>query len=347
MSRAVRSGQSGTLGRRARPVLKLAVVALTATVAVTVPLPLLILEPGPAPDLSKRTELGAPTFPSKGAFHFTTTQVNSEGGVTMYEALDAAVDPSKAVVPREAIYPAGYSYKQTDQSYAAQMTESQDAAVVAALKEIGLPYEADGVLVTQVLKGSDVHRKLQAGDIIVKIDGAPVARLADLTRAVASRRVGEPVLVSVKRGTGAREVSVRTVKAGKSSRKPALGVAVRQHHRPPFEVKINSEGIGGPSAGLMLALSIYDLLVPADLTGGKTIAGTGSIENQKGRSGVVGEVGAIKQKVESARGIGAQVFLVPRVELEAAQKAAEPSMMVVGVSTLKEAISALNKISPE
>jgi hypothetical protein len=98
---------------------------------------------------------------------------------------------------------------------------------------------------------------------------------------------------------------------------------------------------------LMLALSIYDLLVPDDLTRGKKVAGTGTIENRKGHSGVVGEVGAIKQKVESARRIGAQVFLVPRAELEAAQKAAEPSMLVVGVSTLREAISALSKISPD
>jgi PDZ domain-containing protein len=318
-----------------------------AAVGLTVPVPLLVLEPGPAPDLSKRTELSAPTYPSKGSFHFTTTQIASVDGVTIYQALLAAVDPKKGVLPRESIYPDGYSRKQTERAQAAQMTESQDAAAVAALDEIGLPYEPDGVLVTQLVRDSDAYRKLHAGDIIVGLDGAPIARLADMNKVVAARRVGEPILVSVKRESRTRELSVRTVESGKGRGKPSLGIKAQQNHKPPFEVRIDNSDIGGPSAGLMLALSIYDLLEPDDLTGGKTIAGTGSIENSRGRSGAVGEVGAITQKVESAKRIGAQVFLVPRVELEAARRVAEPSMKVIGVSTLREAIAVLRRMGAE
>jgi Lon-like protease len=263
----------------------------------------------------------------------------------MYEAALAVLDPDKSVVPRESIYPAGYSHKQTERAQAAQMTQSQDAAAVAALKEVGVPYEADGVLVAQVIRDSDAYRKLQAGDIIVAMDGAPIVRLADLSRAVAARRIGQRVGLKVSRGSEERELSVRIIDSRKSRGKPSLGISARQNHKPPFEVKIDNSGIGGPSAGLMLALTIYDLLVPEDLTGGKRIAGTGTIENSQGRSGAVGEVGAIKQKVESARRIDAQIFLVPRVELDAAREAAEPSMRVVGVSTLREAISALRKLS--
>jgi PDZ domain-containing protein len=345
---ALISGPSGTSRRGVRPpILGFAVAGLIAAAAISIPLPLLVLEPGPAPDLMKRTEVSAPTYPSRGAFHFTTTQITSIDGVTMYEALKAAVDPDKGVLPRESIYPPGFSHQQTERAHAAQMTQSQDAAAVAALKEVGLPYEPDGVLVTQVVKDSDANRKLQPGDIIVKVDEAPIVRLADITRAVAARQVGKPIQVSVKRAAEAKEFSIRAIESDKEPGKPSLGVMLRQHHKPPFDLKIDNAGIGGPSAGLMLALSIYDLLVPDDLTRGKKVAGTGTIENRKGHSGVVGEVGAIKQKVESARRIGAQVFLVPRAELEAAQKAAEPSMLVVGVSTLREAISALSKISPD
>src|SRR5690606_22200280 len=88
---------------------------------------------------------------------------------------------------------------------------------------------------------------------------------------------------------------------------PRIGVQVSHQIDAPFELEIQLEHIGGPSAGLMFALGIIDKLEPEDLTGGLTIAGTGSIDEH----GNVGPIGGVPQKLVGAREAGATVFLVP------------------------------------
>jgi PDZ domain-containing protein len=105
----------------------------------------------------------------------------------------------------------------------------------------------------------------------------------------------------------------------------------------PFSVKMTSDSISGPSAGLMWALGLYDLLTPGDLTGGRTIAGTGAIDS----TGKVYPIGGVDKKIVAAKKAGAELFLVPRENLAEAQKAAD-GLKLVPVDSFSDALAALN-----
>ena len=315
---------------------------LAAVLLASVRLPLLVLQPGPAPDVAKRTRIDARTFPSEGSIHLTTAEVNDPQGATGLELVAAAFDGNRVVFPREAIYPSGRSDKQTETVQVAQMVRSEMEAAVAALHELGRPYQPEGVFVTE-LAGPSAGRGLVAGDIITAVGSKPVPLMDDLARELRRRPAGESVQLRVLRGGRARSVAVKVREGAQPEAR--LGAELAQYRRPPVEVSISSRDIGGPSAGLMYALSIYDQLVPDDLTGGRTIAGTGTIGNGA-RNGEVGAVGSVKLKVKGADRIDADVFLVPKPEVEEAREFAGTGMRVIGVSTLAEAISELRKLPP-
>src|SRR5439155_26486696 len=106
----------------------------------------------------------------------------------------------------------------------------------------------------------------------------------------------------------------------------------------PFSIGIDADGIGGPSAGLMWTLGIIDLITPGELTGGRTIAGTGTI----GLDGRVGPIGGIEQKVVAAERAGAKVFFAPADEAASA-RAVVSGMTVVPVKTLQDALDYLKR----
>lgn len=321
-------------------------IGIVAVLGTFVRLPLLILEPGPAPDVARRTEIAAVTYPSEGSIHLTTAQVRSPDGATAAELLRAMFNPDKVVFPREAIYPSDESHAHTESIQAAQMTQSELEAAVAALNELGMPYRAEGVFVSEIAETSPAARRLVAGDVITAVDGKPVVLVEDLKVELERREPGEAVELRVLRGRQDKSFSVKTMEPAEGSKGAGLGAEVVQFRKAPVDVSISSRDIGGPSAGLIYALSIYDRLVPDDITGGRTIAGTGTIENTDKRTGSVGAVGSVDLKVKGADRIGAEVFLVPKAELEEARKAAGSDMEVIGVSSLKEAIAELKKLPP-
>lgn len=308
-------------------------------------IPLIILEPGPAPDIAKRSKIEAPTFASRGSFHLTTAQVRSPSGATVFEVVQGMLDGDRQVIPREAVYPRGKSDKDTESVQAAQMVQSELAAAAAALSELGMPYVPDGVFVNEVNPKVPAARLIEAGDVIVNLNSAPVLTMADLTSALQGIELGDSVKLTVRRGAVEKVLSVKTVESSQKAGRAELGLKISQSHRAPVKVNISAKEIGGPSAGLMFALSIYDRLIPEDLTGGLKIAGTGTIENSPAFSGKVGEVGAVNLKVRGAESIGAKVFVVPKAEKAAAEAAAGPGLRVIGVSTLKEAIAALRELA--
>jgi len=110
----------------------------------------------------------------------------------------------------------------------------------------------------------------------------------------------------------------------------------------PIDVRIDSRNIGGPSAGMMYALAVMDLLTEGDLTGGNRVAGTGTIRFDE----TVGPIGGVRQKVYAARGIGADYVLVPAENFEDALTAAGDGIVVVSISTLQDALDFLSSLEP-
>lgn len=306
--------------------------------AMSLPVPYVIESPGPTfntlgTDNGKPviTVSGHETFPAKGGLDLTTVYVDGgpNGPVTSFEALSAWLNASKAVYPEELIFPSGVSKEQSQQESAVAMTTSQENAVASALKELAIPFEQK-LQVANIPDDSASKGKIQEGDVLVSIGGKPITALSVVQGELAAGN-GKPVTVVVDRNGSQLPLTITPGKA--SNGRYLLGVVLQYKFKFPFDVKISLDKVGGPSAGMMFALGIVDTLTPGDLTGGRHIAGTGTITPD----GVVGAIGGIDQKMVGARSGGATMFLAPAANCDDVVGHIPAGMQVVKVESLAEA----------
>ena len=192
--------------------------------------------------------------------------------------------------------------------------------------------------IASVEKGGPADGKLEPGDIIVSVNGTDVSGVSQVTNTIRPLPVGSPVTMTVRRGGELRRVRIVTTSAPDDPKASAVRVSIQAAgYRFPFDVQLKlDQNIGGPSAGLMFAMGVYDVLTPGSLTGGKVIAGTGEIDGE----GKVGAIGGIQQKLVGAQDDGARLFLVPAENCaEALGAHYDPQKMrLVKVTTLDDAI---------
>lgn len=278
---------------------------------------------------------GRRTYPTRGELRMTTVSEDSpETRVSLVQALTAWAQPDVALMPYAAVYPSTSSAEQNRSEGAAQMVSAQDTAVAAALGRLGyrLPTYVE---VTGVDPSGPSDDKLKPRDRILAVDGRPIRSTASLFRALAAAKPGDRVAVTVRRQDRERVERVTTRAAAEDPKRAQLGVFVGTGYRFPFEVTIGiDDRITGPSAGLMIALSVYDRLTPGALTGGRDVAGTGTIS----ASGQVGPIGGVRQKIVGARDSGATLFLVPPANCEQATPAPVDGIRLVRAGTLASAI---------
>jgi Lon-like protease len=271
--------------------------------------------------------------PANGNLNLTTVGV-SRGGLSLVDAVRGWFDKEISVVPEESVYPPDQSVKKTQQVNRQAFLTSEQAAESAALGHLGYP---DKVVVQSLSSGSPSQGKLEDSDAIEAVDGHRTPDAATL----------EKVLGTVPGGTAVQVDYTRLGKAGRATitTKPAsgrtgslLGVLVRDAPSAPFDVAIQVADVGGPSAGLMLTLGILDLVGKTDLTHGKVIAGTGTIDPD----GKVGPIGGIQLKMIAARKLGAKLFLVPADNCAEAKAAPNPGYPLAKVATVDDALEALS-----
>lgn len=303
--------------------------------SVLIDLPLFTMNPGPTPNAAELIKVEAPqTYPLKGSLHITTVQLYQANLIgVMWGWIDGDVE----VVPRSAVYPKDRTPEETDIELAAQMDESQYTASLSALTELGYALEPDGALVRSLVKGTPAAEQLHAGDVIVAIDRVPIRQTQDLVDRMNSRPIGGEVTISVLRDNNRHDFKLKTVSSRGAEPRPVVGMNLLQNFKLPFPITIDDDNIGGPSAGLIFALTIVDLLEPDDLTHGTIIAGTGEIFGD----GSVHPIGGVAQKIAAAERLHAKTFLVPVDELDEARRALDSDMRLIGVRTLHEAVTAL------
>jgi len=302
------------------------------------------LEPGPVEGTSELVAIeGTPSHGSSGELLVTTIAVDDELGFV--EWITAVASPVVDAVPRQRIYPPDVDPAEIDAHNAALMEDSQLTATIAALSMLGYELEGEGARVASVAEDA-VTDDLRSGDVIFAVDGEPVSGSGDVVAAVRGRSPGESVELHVLRDGTSRTFAVRL---GSSPDDPDLayvGVMLITVIELPVDVRIDAGVIGGPSAGLMFALSILDQLEADDLTGGAVIAGTGTVD----REGVVGTVGGVRQKLVAATDPGegqqpASVFLVPAGNLDEASRApVVRDVLLVPVGSLEDALEALTDL---
>ncbi len=295
---------------------------------------------------------GHKTYPTTGNLNMTTVRVTgADYNMNLAEAVYGWLAHDNIVVPHETLYPDGKTEQQSSQENAEEFSESQESAKVAALRQLKLPVRSQ-VIVSTVFKGDPAEGKLHAGDVIKKVDGKSVKEMTDVAKLVTRRKPGDDVTFTVvpvkeaaaaekagKEPTRTEDIRMTTKKADDGGR-AVVGIQAGTDHTFPFTIDIKLADVGGPSAGLMFALGIVDKLTPDDLTGGEFVAGTGTIDDK----GKVGPIGGIEMKTVGARQKGAEYFLTPKGNCEAAAGDVPDGLTLVKVDTIADAVKSLKKI---
>lgn len=297
---------------------------------------------------------GRKTYATTGHLNMTTVRVTSaDYRMNLVEAVYGWLAHDNKIVPHDTLYPDGKTEEQSTQENAEEFSQSQESAKVAALKELNIPVKS-WVIVSTVVKGSPAEGRLHAGDVIKKVDGTAVKAPGDVAKLVTRHKPGEKVVFTVvpfkeqaaaekanRTATETQDVTITTAKsADRGAARAIVGISAGTDHTFPFDIDIKLADVGGPSAGLMFALGIVDKLTPDNLTGGKFVAGTGTIDD----GGTVGPIGGIEMKTVGAREKGAQYFLTPKDNCAAAAKDTPEGLTLVKVNTIDDAMSALKDI---
>jgi Lon-like protease len=299
-------------------------------------LPVVALTPGPMEDVLARVKIhGQRDYDSKGKLYLTSVGVDDN--VRFYEALLDLANRDVQLLPREQVFPDGGTAEEIDHENVALMDQSKETAKVVALRELGYDVEPTGVVVTETVPGAPADGRLEAGDRIVAVDERGVTSTEQVRKAITRHEVGERVAFRIERDRATKEVAVE-VQAAEGQ--PRVGVVLRDlFHDLPVEVNIETENIGGPSAGLMFSLSIVDKLTSQDLTGGRRIAGTGAIE----LDGSVLPVGGVAEKLVAVDRQGVSIFLIPSGNCGDVRGRVPDGLRLVKVSSLQEALRFLRQ----
>jgi PDZ domain-containing protein len=268
----------------------------------------------------------------RGNLTLTTVGV-SRGGLSLIQAVQGWFDDEVSVVPEESVYPPDRSEEQTRVANREAFLTSEQAAQTVALGHLGYPVK---VVVQGVPEKSPSSGELEENDALEAINGQPTPDQSTLAAVLAAIPGGTAVTVSYTRlgRPGSAEITTASAENGGGS---LLGITILEQPSAPFDVDIQVEDVGGPSAGLMLTLGILDLVGDDDLTGGAVVAGTGTIDAK----GAVGPIGGITLKMVAARDIGAELFLVPADNCAEAAAAADPGFPLAKVADLDDALAAL------
>jgi Lon-like protease len=317
-------------------------LALFGLLGAAVPVPYVAQVPGPTYNTLGDID-GSPVITiegkkrpeASGNLNLTTVGV-SGGGLSLVQAVRGWFDDEISVVPEESVYPPDRSEQETRKANREAFLTSEEAATSAALGHLGFP---DKVVVRGLAEDSPSAKALQEGDAVVAVDGHRTPNLDTLTDVLSSIPPGSDVEVEFSRLGRTDTVTVTTAKAPDRDGS-LLGISVREMPSAPFDVDIQVEDVGGPSAGLMLTLGIVELAGDQDLTGGDVVAGTGTIDEK----GTVGPIGGITLKVLAAEDIGADLFLVPADNCAELLAAGDPPVPTARVENLDDALTALEQL---
>ncbi|MDQ3898787.1 MAG: PDZ domain-containing protein [Actinomycetota bacterium] len=306
-------------------------------VARYVQLPYDTLAPGSTRMVNPVVEVkGHPSYPPQGKVFYTTVSVRER--VNPYEALAGWLDPAVDVIPETRIR-GPVPPDQFERMNVEAMADSKTTAQVLALRQLGFTDLGAGAEVVEVQAGLPASGVLEPDDVITAIDGKQVATSSDAVSAIRARAPGDTLHMTVKRGDRA-PFDAQAVLGHGDEGKALLGVRLSTKVKLPFEIKIDSGRVVGPSAGLAYSLELLDLLTPGELTGGSSVAATGELQ----ADGRIGAIGGVAQKTVSVRRAGIKVFLVPKENEAEARAHAGSNLEIRGVATFDEALKALGSL---
>lgn len=315
----------------------------------TYQLPYYIQKPGRTEPLNPIVEVSE-GYNSAGEMHLVTV---SGLQATPIQYLLAKILPHNQISPLEEMFPEGISQDDYMHAQLQVMESSQEASLVVAYEAAGKDIQIDyvGVYVVSVVKGMPADGKLETGDRITKIDDTEIKEANDLIELVESKEAGETIMVEFIRNDRVEKVEIGLKQFEEEPDKVGIGISLVTDREVTVnpEVSFSSGNIGGPSAGLMFSLEIYDQLTEEDITKGYQIAGTGEIDYE----GNVYRIGGIDKKIVSSDRKGIDIFFAPNEggkedsNYKIAKQVAEEidsDMEVVPVDTFYDALNYLEEL---
>jgi PDZ domain-containing protein len=275
---------------------------------------------------------GHRSYRDDGQLRMTTVSVTQrDATLDLFTLMRTWASRDEAVYPFFAQYGTSGNQQQDAQEGQVEMVTSQDAAVAAALSQLHIPIHP-AIEIVSVTDGMPADGKLQVRDVLRKVGDTEITPTSDVAKLISAVPAGSSVPITVERD--GKPVTVQLTPVTKDGH-TLVGITLQTSYTFPFKVAVNiSDSIGGPSAGLMFAMSIYDTLTPGSLTDGQVVAGTGTIT----ADGKVGQIGGIQQKIAGARQDGAKLFLVPPSNCADALGGDNGSMRLVRAPTLAKAV---------
>ena len=327
----------------------LGIALVTGLTLAVVPSPYVVEKPGPvyntlgsAEHEGEKTDLitipDETVYPTEGSLDLLTVSVlgNPDNRLNWLTVASAWLDPSQAVVPMESVFPADVTTEERDEANQVAMVNSQQDAIAAALTSLGYDYPTE-LSVVSLTDGAPAEGLIEAGDLIETVNGESVADITALRAALTASGAGTPVTIGLSRDGTNQSVDVTPADIDGNV---VLGINVKSDYKFPFDVNIQLDKVGGPSAGMMFALGIIDKLTPGSIHGGADVAGTGTID----QSGAVGPIGGIRQKLFGAKKAGAEWFLAPDANCDEVTGHVPDGLTVLAVGTLDESLAALDAI---
>ena len=244
--------------------------------------------------------------------------------------------------PREVILPDGVTPQELSEISIQNMVTSENVAIAVALNSLDyeIESEGDGVLVVGLLDDSPVKDKLIKNDLIISINNELVRSASEFISMLRTYEIGDIVNIGLIRNEQELTIETKLIEHVEYENEPMVGFLASTPNQQfifPFEVDIKTGNVGGPSAGMMMALNVYNLLTEDDITNGKKIAGTGTIEID----GSIGPVGGVKQKVIAAKRANAGLILVPIANYEEASVFADDNTQIVAVNSFDNALNVI------
>lgn len=332
------------------------ILLLAIIAAAFIPLPFYVTRPGDAHELDPIVYVDGGDQGDTGTLMLTTI---SMGRANIYSYIWTKFREYEKILTKEEVrYP-----HESDEEYNVRqyylMNTSQQNAITVAFDEAGKTYDwtYNGIFVLGVFPGMPAEKVLEAGDRITAIDGKRLKESKDMTDYVQSKQPGETVMLTYERDKEEKEMEIKLRAFPELDGKSGMGISLADDRilKSDPKVTLKAEEIGGPSAGLMFSLEIYDQLVSEDIAAGLRVAGTGTIA----KDGTVGRIGGIDQKVVAAHRSGAEIFFAPNDQLpeqaenfqtnyEQAKKTAEDiktDMKIIPVQTFSDAVDYLANIT--
>ena len=279
-------------------------------------------------------------------YQLTVRRDEANALIYAWSYISDAVD----LYPREVILPKGVSPEELSQISIQNMKTSENVAIAVALKYLGydITSKGDGVSVVGILDDSPVKDKLKRGDLLNSINNDEISSASEFIAMLRTYDIGDTVKIGLIRDVEGNlknlEIETKLIEHVEYEGEPMVGflaTTVNERFDFPFEIDIKTGNVGGPSAGLMMALNVYNNLIPEDITNSLVIAGTGTIEID----GSVGPVGGVKQKVIAAKRAGAELILVPTANFEEAKPLETESTEIVAIDTFDEALQVISEYS--